>query len=299
MDHLFPGAFARTFGRKLLMEGDNGAGSGGGTLPPAPTPPAAGGGTPNPLAGVPGMNLPVEVLRALSQQAEGSGGWQAYAVALADQNQKLRTKIRTLANAPTDALVITDKDEKDVISSLKGKLGSIKAIGDRVAVADRLEGEVATAKRTAALTEAADAAGLKGKVLAQLPGMDALETEVRTVGEGAAAKKVAYVKITKGEGASATTETVELLGLVKEKYPDLMPALVATPADDSQPALDANGQPQQQQGIPTHTQQPYNPATQFSVAAPPATGGGGQQVDLLSTVLGPINEANKTVVKAA
>lgn len=243
--------------------------------PPPPNDPAALAAT---LAG---LGIPAHLVAALTPRADASGGWQAYAASLADELSKTKTKLREALEAPAGALVITDQAEIDALATIKGKTETFVKALDRLNVADTLEATAKTAEKAKTLAASAKVAGLDGEALAQLPGMTDLETEVRKVGD----KEEAFVKVPSADGK--TFETVALRGHVEKLWPAFMPSLIAKTDGTETTETPAAGETY----APTYSVP--NPAQNGGTPGAPPKG------DLLGSILGPINNANKTEVAKA
>jgi hypothetical protein len=278
--------------RSVHFEGDDGAGNGNGGGNPAEGADAIVAKLDELLGGIKGMNLPVDVLKQLTSRAEAAGkgdgddGWKAYALALADQAQKAREKLRQITGAQKGALIVTDQEEIDALAAAKSLLGEagFKGLVDRLKLATKLEGEAAERETLGKLDEIAEGANLNAEALKGLPGMAELAEKI----------KATTMKV---DGKDVTTYTIEQDGKSVDLREHLQtiykPFWSVLNTEGQQDASGANG-------TATGTQPGMEgtaPAPGFTVPHTPAVsnqGGNGNEPDFLGGVLGPVNSANAT-----
>lgn len=283
MRRSFLAPFAASFLLPLFdKETGGGSGDGGGSGTPALS-------KEDLLEGIAELNIPAAVVARLSKKADDSGGWKNLAISLADQLQKARKKLRQISEAPKDALIVTDKEEKDALAALKQKAGSWPKALEAYDAGTKAIAEIESRKKADTFTEHAkyatkDGKALNPKVFLQLFGATVPETELREIGEGDDKQKVTFVTIEN----NGTKETKQLADLAAERFPDFLPILFV---ETEQGAGDGSGTAGASGGSGS-----TGSGERPNVAVPAATKSGdkGGTPDVLASVLGPINSANAT-----
>jgi hypothetical protein len=272
--------------RSIHFEGDDGANNGNGAGGDAEAS-AIVGKLDELLQGIKGLNMPTDVLKQLENRAKEAGGtgsddgWKAYALMLADQAEKARNKLRDITGAQKGALIVTDQEEIDALATAKGLLGEagFKGLVDRLKLATKLEGEAAERDTLGKLDEIATGANLNAEALKGLPGMADLVPKI----------KATTMKV---DGKDVTTYTIEQDG----KSVDLREHL-QTIYKPFWSVLNTEGQAGNNDASNTGNPPGTPPAPGTFIGHTPAQSnqqGNGDELDLMSAVLGPVNTANAT-----
>lgn len=191
-------------------------------------------------------------LQAMIDRKGGDAG--AVALMLFQENYQLREMNRQLkAKAPAEGAIVLAAQDAAAWDAYR-KLGAPSDLQTAIAQRDQAQGDLAKLQRSAAIREAAEAAGYKASVLA---GLDAqaggLTYEMREqAGADGAKAKVAYVK-------AGESEAVPLAQYAEQQWGDFMPALVATQTGTAYPP--------QQQGANHLPQTPRDAANQYLARA--------------------------------
>lgn len=167
-------------------------------------------------------------LQALIDKRGGDAS--AVAAMLFQENYQLRrTNADLRAKVPAEGALVLSGDDAAAWAEY-AKLGKPADLQQALADRDQAQGDLAKLRRSAAIREAAEAAGYKASVLAGLDQQaGGLAYEVREVdGQNGQKAKVAYVKPVEGDA-------VPLAQYAAAQWSDFLPALAAQPVQTGTP----------------------------------------------------------------